>query len=390
MSNSLYFDPGNGEFTKLTNIDSPEFTGTPTAPTPDISSFNRMATVEFVNKYIEDRLKRFGLKTFTTNGYEIEVNPNKEYYVNIYGIANINGVDVVGTAKLGRVVILNTNGSVIASSGGNTSTTFTNVGGIAQSATLYLRAPMNGILRCYVNYGGTDGSNEASYVCAVEIDRDEYKAITINQVPYQTINVIANGDTFTENCMITKNSVYKVEVVPDIGYLPGTITPNKSGVVQNDMTFNSTIPVYSPCVINITQTPNQTIRVENEGVIYTATFVARYGSTWTATITANDHYVAGTLNGTSGTVSKTITVKASTAKPINRTVRVVQSARQTITITRMDTGDKTTKSFSVLEGTRILAEIKADNGYIPGTLNVDKYFNADTDTVVSATPATPR
>ena len=52
--NNESFLHGSSEMQAVTILDSPEFTGTPTAPTPPVgNNTNRLATTEFVTKAIE-------------------------------------------------------------------------------------------------------------------------------------------------------------------------------------------------------------------------------------------------------------------------------------------------------------------------------------------------
>lgn len=69
-------------------------------------------------------------------------------------------------------------------------------------------------------------------------------------------------------------------------------------------------PMYIYHTITITQTDNQLITVTCNGNEYTSTFKALENSKWTATIVADDGYKAGTLSGTSGSLTKDITITA--------------------------------------------------------------------------------
>lgn len=65
--------------------------------------------------------------------------------------------------------------------------------------------------------------------------------------------------------------------------------------------------------VTITQSANQTITVTAGGVAHTSTFTAQPGTTWTATIVADEGYNAGTLSATSGTLTDNITISATSA-----------------------------------------------------------------------------
>ena len=79
-----------------------------------------------------------------------------------------------------------------------------------------------------------------------------------------------------------------------------------------------------------------------------------------------------------------MTINATPAKPIYYKISVRQMLHQTITLTRLDTGETTTTIFNVLKGTRILVEVRVDDGYIPGELNVDQYFYANDIPIISS------
>ena len=203
--------------------------------------------------------------------------------------------------------------------------------------------------------------------------------------------VIANGESYSDaECMITKNSVYNVKVVPDIGYVPGTVSPSVSGIIEDTTVFTITDATYNPCYIGINNTPNQSIVVNNEGIDHTESFTARYGSEFTVNVIARQGYIPGTPSISEGVFTSSINITASEAKAVYRTVSIQQQLHQTITLTRLDTGDTTTTLFSVPDGTRILAEVEAAPYYTPGTLNVDKYFYANEDIIVTSTPPKTR
>ena len=389
-SNSLYFkDKNNTEFTKTANIDSPSFIGTPRVPTPRKSNSKRITNVEFVKAYMHDKIHNLGLKTTSAKSNELTLNPNKEYFINVSGL--IDTPESTDNITLGYVVITDDEDNVIAKSDTSVSSNYKSTGGLIQSGSLALRTPMNGIVRAYVNYSGTKGKFPANYMCAIEVNRDEYCDIYIQQSNHQTMYVIANGESYSDaECMITKNSVYNVKVVPDIGYVPGTVSPSDSGIIEDTTVFTITDATYNPCYIGINNTPNQSIVVNNEGIDHTESFTARYGSEFTVSVIVRQGYIPGTPSISEGVFTSSINITASEAKAVYRTVSIQQQLHQTITLTRLDTGDTTTTLFSVPDGTRILAEVEAAPYYTPGTLNVDKYFYANEDIVVTSTPPKTR
>ena len=381
--NSLYFRSDNGDFTKTVNVLSPSLTGTPTVPTPKKSDSMSITNVEFVKAYIDNKIKNFKFHTVTVLNNEITLYPNKEYFINVSGLIDMKKDS--GNVTIGSIALTDNSGNVIGRIGG-VSSSYSCTGGIIQSGTIVVRTPMNGIVKGFVNYGGSKGQVAANYMCAIEVDRDDYCNITIKESPNQTMILTVNDDEYSPgDYMISKNSVYKIKAIPDINYKNGTISPGTEGIIEGDTIFTISEAVFDPCVVTINQSPNQTITVTNEETDHTESFIGRYGSTYTANVVSNRGYIAGTLNTVEGTIDNSITVQATPAIAIYRRIMIEQQPHQVITLTRLDSGDTTTTLFSVPDGTRILAEIKADADYIHGTLNVDAYFEANSDMIVTST-----
>jgi len=385
---SLYF-LHNNQYIKLANIESPTFIGTPTVPTPMRASSKNITNVEFVKAYIESKLYNLGYHIISAVDYELELYPNKEYMINVCGVIDIPE-DTTTNITLGYVAITNNSNTVIAKTG-SVSSTYTSTGGIKQSATLIVRTPMNGIVRGYLNYGGTKGKINATYMCAVEVDRDEQCNIYLNQKEHETMYLTANGKTISDaEFMLSKNSVYKINVVCDIGYKNGIVTPSTSGVINGNTTFNIGDATYSPCNVIISQSANQTIYVNTENVDHITNFIGRYNTPFTVRVVpVSDTYIAGTPSISSGNFTGNITITATPAEVIYRTLTITQKAHQTITLTRLDTGEKSTTNIRVPHNTSMLAEIKAESGYKKGTLNVNRNFNATTNMTITATDAQP-
>lgn len=65
--------------------------------------------------------------------------------------------------------------------------------------------------------------------------------------------------------------------------------------------------------VTITQSANQTITVTCNGVAYTSTFTANYGSTYTTSVSPSTEYTAGTISSDSGTITNNISISATAA-----------------------------------------------------------------------------
>lgn len=388
---SFYFQSDSDtKFTKTANLDSPQFIGTPTVPTPEQGDYARLVNVEFIKKYVEDKIHRFTFHSNSVEDYEIQLYGNKEYIINVSGLIEMQASETVFT-RLGSIALCDSEDNLISRMD-TPSDSFHSTGGLMQSGTLVIRTPINGIVRAYVNFGGSSGRLPAKHICAVEVDRDEYVTVHLKQKVNQTLYFIANGERYSGNeVLISNRSVYTLTAVPEIGYIPGAIGPSTSGVLDGDATFEIEDAVYSPCTITINQSPNQTIYVEFEGNEYIESFVGRYGGTYTVRIESSYGYTAGTLNITEGNIVGDVTIYATPAKAIYRMVSIVQKPHQTVTLTRMDTGATTTTSFNVPQGTQVLAEVEAEDGYLPGELSVDQFFTVEEqDIVVTVSEAIPR
>ena len=380
-TNSLYFKNGN-KFIKTANIDSPDFVGTPNIPEPiNRLESKRIATVEFVKTYINAKINKLDYHTKTSTTNEIILHPNKEYLIHVEGI--INRDESLNQINFGSIALCDEQDTLLKKMDSN-EVVSDNTGGILQSGTMVIRTPISGIIKAYTDYDST--KTPAKYICAVEIDRDDYCIITLNDTDHQKMYFYTNDETYIEpEFMISKNSVYTIKIIPDIGYKQGTVTPSTSGIVEGDTVFDITPAIYDPCYITINQTPNQTIYVSNEGITHSDSFIGRYGTDFDVTVVADAHYTAGTPSIDHGVIDDNITITASQAKQIYHKITVKQWAHQTITLTRLDTGETTTRMFNLPEHTKILVEVVCKPDYIPGELNVDTTFYADEDMVVTTT-----
>lgn len=388
--NSLYIK-NNGEFIKTANLDSPNFTGTPTVPTPEKASLSsRIVNVEFIKNYINGKLYKFGFDTITSYENEITLIPNKEYMIYISGLIDMQENDTEDIV-LGTVAVLDGEDNLIVQSNPGVSDVYKSTGGIIQSATMAFRSPMSGVIKTYVNYGGSKGNIASNYLCIIRIERDDNCNISVEETEHQTLYIYANNEVYTgRNFLISKNSLYKAKLIPDIGYINGTISPNDEGIVEGNMIFSMTPAEYNPCNIAIIQSPNQTIILTTEDEEHTKNFIGRYGSAYTVRVEAEPGYIPGILNTTEGIISESMNIIATPATAVYYNIVVRQWNHQRITLTRMDTGVTTTTIFSVLEGTKILVEVTTDPNYIPGELNVPTVFNATENVVVTTTKPVKR
>ena len=136
--------------------------------------------------------------------------------------------------------------------------------------------------------------------------------VTIKQTPNQTITVTtSDGVKHTESFDAKKGTTWTATVDGATGYNPGKLI-STSGTVTGATTVSATEATIKQFDFNITQSEGQTITVTTgDGVKHTESFKAKYGTTWTATVTAaaNSKTQIGTqLDGGTFNFNKNITV----------------------------------------------------------------------------------
>lgn len=139
--------------------------------------------------------------------------------------------------------------------------------------------------------------------------------VTIKQTPNQTITVTtSDGTKHTSDFTAKVGTTWTATVDADTGYNAGKLIAS-SGTVNGATTVSATEATIKTFDFNITQSANQTITVTTgDGVKHTSSFVAKYGTTWTAQVVADSGYTVGTLSATSGIVTGTVNVSATEAK----------------------------------------------------------------------------
>ena len=139
--------------------------------------------------------------------------------------------------------------------------------------------------------------------------------VTIKQTPNQTITVTtSDGTKHTSDFTAKVGTTWTATVDADTGYNAGKLIAS-SGTVNGATTVSATEATIKTYDFIITQSAHQTITVTTgDGVTHTSSFVAKYGTTWTAQIVADSGYTAGTLSATSGIVTGTMNVSATEAK----------------------------------------------------------------------------
>ena len=234
----------------------------------------------------------------------------------------------------------------------------------------------------------TISATEATY-----IGKKKY-TITINQTSNQTITVYSklNNQNYTSTFEATGGDSLNIKITSSTGFISGYITldgKRYNSFEINDINSNHTISATNATALtyylSINQSNHQTITVTANGNRYTSSVSLPYGTTWTATITPDTGYTAGTLSKTSGTMTGNDSISASPASKNGYTLSITQSAHQTI-IVHANNNDYTS-NVSLPYGTKWTAIIKPDTGYTAGTLSKTSGTITGNDSV-SASAAT--
>ena len=191
--------------------------------------------------------------------------------------------------------------------------------------------------------------------------------IFIQQTPNQTIYVSANGFDYTEDVVLKEGTDFTVRVEANDGFTAGKPSTT-GGELMHDITVTATEATYAQFKVHIVQTDHQLISVLYNSVTYTSDFTVTYGDHITASITADEGYIAGTLNITSLSVSGDTQIYATPATLKQFMLNIVQTAHQTITVSC--NGRQYTSSVRLPYGTVFTVSIRAEEGYAAGTPNM--------------------
>ena len=168
-------------------------------------------------------------------------------------------------------------------------------------------------------------------------------------------------DAYTLTKNVPYGTTYSIAYTADIGYTAGA---TKTGTITDDITITHNNAVIKTFNFNINQSNNQTITVTCGGRSYTSNFTATYGQTWIASISASEHYIAGSLSATSGTITSDVTVSATAAIAMPLlTLNTVSNGYWTVNGTNVGTS----YSNYYTPGTQLTIECFANDGYIKPT-----------------------
>ena len=200
-----------------------------------------------------------------------------------------------------------------------------------------------------------------------------------------------------QSITVRHGTTWTASVSPATGYTAGTLSPGSSGTVTATTTVSASAATFNTYTLKLGAATHQTITLKyknrnstNTGyeteVTKTSTgfeqsFTVRYGTTWTASNSPATGWNAGTLSGTSGTVTANTTVSVSAATHKTFNLVLAGTSNQTITlkynnydgtsyageVTRTSTGSNQT--FTVGYGTTWTASVSASTGWNAGALS---------------------
>ena len=247
---------------------------------------------------------------------------------------------------------------------------------------------------------------------------DKNNDMNIHAINYGINNTKVSECSTNESIKIINRDIVKVNVKPKNTYnvaSPLTIDGTPREVIRPDNETNQTELNYTITAgesdisvgvntaagvryftINIPSKANQTITVTYVSSIDGRTSTTSssvsvpYGTTYTVKVTANEGYIAGTANPSSGTVVSDVNINVTDATVANATVTIVQSANQTIHVytPRKSGGTDHTETFICPIGTTYEVEVIAVNSdYKAGTPNTNG-GTISKDETINANPAT--
>lgn len=205
----------------------------------------------------------------------------------------------------------------------------------------------------------------------------KYYSVNISQSANQTIYVTYKGVQYTSSFIVEEGGHIEVKVMAKYGYNPGT-----PSILEGDIKENTTIYASSASmaqfIVQINQSPNQTITVSCNGKIYTESFYAALGTVYRVRIESDEGYTAGELNTTSGVVNGNTNIYASSAIINRYVVTFEQPEHQKVEV--LCDGISYTSSFTAKYGSNITINVlEADTGYVKNE-NFNRFYKITTNT----------
>ena len=244
---------------------------------------------------------------------------------------------------------------------------------------------------------------------------DLHQTVTLTYTePGESAQTVTFARTFTSeegSVIVHYGTTWTASVSADYGYIAGALTPGSSGTVTDDTTISVAQTTFQSYTLTLAATENQTISLtytepDNNTYTINSTNAAQiitvpYTTTWTATITADSGYDAGTLSpGTFGIIYDNTTTISATQAVLQTFILTLNAVDryQTVTLTYTEpnstaqtiTSTTSVQSVTVGYGTTWTATSVASAGYDAGTLTPGSSGTVTSNTVITAAPAIRR
>ena len=211
--------------------------------------------------------------------------------------------------------------------------------------------------------------------------------VTVSQQDHQTITVNDGEETFGNYFEAWHGVSLNVSIEADDGYTGGKLSVESPVTVTSDMTIYASAPTQKISNIQIIQSPNQTIHVNDGQTDHTSSFNTAYGTHCTVYIEPEAGYDAGKLtisvpssyreNGAEFDANADIvTIEASpaTQKTYRISINNTDAAHQSVSVTK----NKVTTSsnpISAVYGDSITVTVTPNQYYDAGKISVKSANN---------------
>ena len=211
--------------------------------------------------------------------------------------------------------------------------------------------------------------------------------VTVSQQDHQTITVNDGEETFGNYFEAWHGVSLNVSIEADDGYTAGQLSVESPVTVTSDMTIYASAPTQKISNIQIIQSPNQTIHVNDGQTDHTSSFNTAYGTHCTVYIEPEAGYDAGKLtisvpssyreNGAEFDANADIvTIEASpaTQKTYRISINNTDTAHQSVSVTK----NKVTTSsdpISAVYGDSITITVTPNQYYDAGKISVKSASN---------------
>lgn len=183
--------------------------------------------------------------------------------------------------------------------------------------------------------------------------------VQIIQTNNQTITVFCNGREYTDTFSATIGQTYRATITANDGYRAGTLS-STGGQISGNVSIYASPAKINGHLIAFTQPEHQKVEVLCNGIVYTSSFVANYGSKLTINVVDVDAgYIANENFERFITVTENITINIPDAVPDVCSITIDYDEDICSARVNGQEGD----TFSFRKGTQVTLEIIPKEGY---------------------------